>query len=161
MPVFKGELGKKETLKINQHFCVVAHDHMFSEGCHSLTLFFFSSPLLIFFFPLIARLTPLFFFFPTLISFPLIARCFISSLNQEDTAQPFFKLILCLWYHISSTDPLGVCTRTIYPVSHINLSCSTGSILICPMLSATFLFSLLHILIFIHTVLDYKKLFID
>lgn len=136
MPAFNDELGKKETLKINQHLCVAAHAHTFSKGCYSL---FFSPP-----------------FF-----FPLIVRHFISFLNQGDTAQPFCKLTLRLQYHISSTDPFNVCTRTLYLVSHRNLSCSESSILIYSVPSTAFLFNLLCILIFIHIVLDYKNLCID
>lgn len=142
MAVFKGELGKKETLDINLTLvCSYTWPCSPRVPIHLLFFFFFSPPINFF--------------------FPLIVRHFISSLIQEDTAQPFFKLILCLWYHISSTDPFSVCTKTIYPVSCVNISCSASSILICPMLSTMFLFNLLHILIFIHTVLDYKNLCID
>lgn len=101
-----------------------------------------------------------FFFLPHFF-FPLIARHFISFLNQGDTAQPFSKLTLRLQYHISSTDPFNICTRTLYLVSHRNLSCSESSILIYSVPSTAFLFNLLCILIFIHTVLDYKNHCID
>lgn len=137
MPAFNDGLGKKETLKINRHLCVAAHAHTFSKGCYS------------------------FFFFSPIFFFPLIARHFISFLNQGDTAQTFSKLTLRLQYHISSTDPSNICTRTLYLVSLRNLSCSESSTLIYSVPSTAFLFNLLCILIFIHIVLDYKNHCID
>lgn len=136
MPTFEDELEKKEMLKINQRLCAAAHTHTFSKGCYSL---FFSFP----------------------IFFPIIARHSISSLNQGDTAQPLSKLTLSLWYHIPSTDPFSVCTRTLHLLSHMNLPCSESSILIYSVPSTAFLSNLFCVLIFIHTVLDYKNICID
>lgn len=120
MPAFKGELGKKETLKVNQHSSVVVHNYVFQGLSSTYSFFFFLSPLFVIFFH------------------PLIPKCFISSHNQGDTVQPFSKLILCLWYYISSTDLFSACTRTIYRVSCISVSCSASSILICQYCSQHF-----------------------